>query len=275
MVIFNDETFEERLIFRLTRLNVLSVVISLSIIFTLLTFLLIMYSPVKEYIPGYPSVEQHESLIKLNILADSLQMELQRKDVFFENIKNIVEEKVFDEQVETRNTEPNEYENITLKKSVHDSLLRAEFETRSLHNLYISEPIENIEKNLVNIKNLLFYSPVEGIVTSKFDLRKDHFGIDIVAKHNSAIKAVLDGTVVFAGWTLETGYIIAIQHQQNLVSFYKHNSVLLKKQGEIVSSGEPIAITGESGEISTGPHLHFELWHNGVPVDPENYIMFN
>lgn len=275
MVIFNDETFEERVIFRLTRLNVLSVVLSLSIIFTLLTFLLIIYTPVKEYIPGYPSNYQREKLIKLNLFADSLQRDLESKNLFFTNIRNIIEERDFEEQIETISSENKTYSSIELKKSAEDSLLRTEFESQNLHNLYVSEPLESTEKIMVSIKNLNFYPPVDGVVTSKFNLSNDHFGIDIVAKHNSAIKAILDGTVVFSGWTLETGFIIAIQHQQNIVSFYKHNSVLLKKQGELVSAGEPIAITGESGEMTTGPHLHFELWHNGAPVNPEDYILFN
>ncbi len=274
MVIFNDETFEERFIFRLTRLNVLSVFISLGIIFTSLTFILIIYTPIKEYIPGYPSDYQRESLIKLNVLADSLQNELTSKDIFFESIKNIVEGKDFVEEPELQTTEKKSYDSIKLKSSLEDSLLRLEFESQNLHNLYISETTETTEKDLVSIRNLSFYPPVEGIVTSKFDLSENHFGIDIVSKHNSAIKAILDGTVIFSGWTLETGYIIALQHEQNIISFYKHNSVLLKKQGEIVSAGEPIAITGESGEISTGPHLHFELWHNGTPVNPADYIIF-
>ena len=275
MVIFNDETFEERFIFRLTRLNVLSVFVSLGVIFTVLTFLLIIYSPIKEYIPGYPSIYQRESLVRLNIMADSLQKELNRKDLYFQNIKNIVEDKVIEESIDSTSSEDNEYDTIKLKNSSQDSLLRTEFESQSLHNLYLTEVGDNIERNVVSIRNLNFYQPVEGIVTSKFELSKDHFGIDIVSKHNSAVKAILEGTVVFSGWTLETGYIIVLQHQQNIVSLYKHNSVLLKKEGEIVSSGEPIAITGESGEISTGPHLHFELWHNGTPVNPEDYIFFN
>lgn len=274
MVIFNDETFEERLIFRLTRLNVLSVVVSLSIIFTVLTFLLIIYSPIKEYIPGYSSNYQRESLIRLNIMADSLQRELDRKDLFFENIKNIIEEKEFEQPNETHKSESKKYDTIKLKKSIEDSLLRLEFEGQNLHNLYFSETVENTEQNTVSIRTLNFYPPVRGIVTSKFDLSKEHYGIDIVSKHNSAIKAIYDGTVIFSGWTLETGYIIALQHQQNIVSFYKHNSVILKKVGQKVSAGEPIAITGESGEMTTGPHLHFELWHNGVPVNPEDYIIF-
>ena len=274
MVIFNDETFEERFIFRLTRLNVLSVFVSLGIIFTMLTFLLIIYTPIKEYIPGYPSSYQRESLIRFNILADSLQMELDRKDLFFSNIKSIVEETEIEEVYETQQHDNTDYDTIKLSKSVQDSLLRLEFESANLHNLYFSEVDDPEKKNNGNIRNLNFYVPVNGILSSKFNNNKEHFGIDIVSKHNSAIKSILDGTVIYSGWTLETGYIIAIQHKQDIVSFYKHNSVLLKKEGERVTAGEPIAIIGESGEMSTGPHLHFELWNEGYPVNPINYIDF-
>jgi len=274
MVIFNDETFEERFIFRLTRLNVLSVSISLGIIFTFLTFLLIIYSPIKELIPGYPSNYQRESLIKLNLFADSLQQEIKRKDLFFDNIKNIVEGNDFQELPELQTNESKSYDSIKFENSLEDSLLRLEFESQNLHNLYYPETKDHTKQDLFNIFNISFYTPVNGIITSKFDSSKGHFGIDIVSKHNSAIKAILDGTVIFSGWTLETGYIIALQHEYNILSIYKHNSVLLKKEGEMVSTGEPIAISGESGEISTGPHLHFELWHNGTPVNPEDYIMF-
>jgi len=274
LVIFNDETFEERLIFRLTRLNVLSVFVSLAIIFTSLTLLLIVYTPLKEMIPGYPSTYQNTKLIRLNILADSLEDELRMKDLYFQNIKNIIEGKDIIEDTNALISENDVlYDTITLQSSQQDSLLRVEFENQNLNNLYLPEPNNTKEKQR-NIKNLSFYAPADGIVTSKFDLSKEHFGVDIVAKHNAAVKATLDGTVIFAAWTLETGYVIGIQHKENLISYYKHNSVLLKKVGEIVKAGQPIAIIGESGELTTGAHLHFELWHRGAPVNPEDYIIF-
>ena len=275
MVIFNDETFEERFIFRLTRLNVFSFFLSLGIIFTLITFLLIVYTPIKEYIPGYPSEYQRQELIQLNIFADSLEREMNKKDLYFENIKRIIEGKDFEDESEIEQQQNTSYDSIKFTNSAADSLLRLEFESQNLHNLYFTDADENSSKQVVSIRNINFYTPAEGIVTSHFDISKDHFGIDIVSKHNTAIKAILDGTVIFAGWTLETGYIIAIQHEQNIISFYKHNSVLLKKEGDIVSAGEAIAISGASGEMSTGPHLHFELWHNGAAVNPEDYIIFN
>ncbi|PLX12193.1 MAG: peptidase M23 [Marinilabiliales bacterium] len=275
LVIFNDETFEERLIFRLTRLNVLSVFVSLAIIFTSLTLILIVYTPIKEMIPGYPSTYQNQSLIRLNIMADSLADELRKKDLFFENIKNIVEGKeIIEDTSKDAFKKGGVYDTIQLTSSPEDSLLRVEFEMQNLNNLYYPEKNEETEKKQINIKNLSFYIPAEGVVTSKFDFSKEHFGIDIVAKHNAAVKATLDGSVIFADWTMETGYVIAIQHQEGLISFYKHNSVLLKKVGEIVKAGQPIAIIGESGELTTGAHLHFELWHKGAPVNPEDYITF-
>jgi murein DD-endopeptidase MepM/ murein hydrolase activator NlpD len=112
------------------------------------------------------------------------------------------------------------------------------------------------------------------VITNEFNASQNHYGIDIVAKQNEAIKCVLDGTVILSNWTLETGYTIAIQHQQNIVSVYKHNSALLKKEGEFVKAGDPIAIVGQTGELTTGPHLHFELWSDGNPVNPKDYINF-
>jgi len=115
---------------------------------------------------------------------------------------------------------------------------------------------------------------LKGVITKGFDPVKKHFGVDVVAKQNEAIKSVLDGTVIFSNWTLETGYVVAIQHSQNIVSIYKHNSAILTKAGDYVNAGDPVAIIGESGEYTTGPHLHFELWYEGKPVNPKDYISF-
>lgn len=119
-----------------------------------------------------------------------------------------------------------------------------------------------------------FFSPIKGIVTEKFQPLSSHYGVDIASKKDEAIKSCLDGTVIMSSWTSETGYVIAIQHNNNLISLYKHNSILLKKIGGFVRAGEAIAIVGNTGEISSGPHLHFELWYNGSAVNPEEYINF-
>ena len=122
---------------------------------------------------------------------------------------------------------------------------------------------------------VLFLSPLKGEITNRFDLKKGHYGIDVIASNNEAVKAILNGTVVYADWTPENGHVIQLQHAQNLVSTYKHNSFLLKKTGDLVKAGDAVAIVGNSGELSTGPHLHFELWHNGIPLDPEKFVVFD
>ena len=119
-----------------------------------------------------------------------------------------------------------------------------------------------------------FFSPLDGVVTNHFDETTRHYGVDLVAKQNSNVLSVLDGVVIFTDWTIKTGYVIQVQHNGNLVSVYKHNELLLKEPGEHVVAGEAIALVGNTGKLSTGPHLHFELWYNGKPVNPEDFIVF-
>ncbi len=275
LAVFNDQTFEERFSFRLTRLNVITVFLSLSIIFITLTFFIIANTPIKEYIPGYPNIDQRKQLYYLNITADSLLNDIRQKNLYIQNIKNIIENR---EMIEDSGDLPGPklaYDTVTLLKSVEDSLLRAEFESQNMYNLYFNEHGQNRETSRSSIRSFNFFAPIKGVITAKFNLSEKHFGTDIVTSHNEAVKATLDGTVIFTDWTLETGHVIAIQHARNLISFYKHNSVLLKKQGEHVNAGDPIAISGESGELLSGPHLHFELWYNGAPINPEEYIIFD
>ncbi len=275
LVIFNDQTFEERVSFRLTRLNVFTIFFSLGVIFITITFFLIAYTPIKEYIPGYPDGSQKKQLYALNLLADSLLNDLYQKDIYIENVRNIIEDRDVEEAYQSPTETPQRYDDISITRSHEDSLLRAEFEHQNMYNLYFNEGGQRFESNRSSIRNFNFFTPINGITTSKFNMHDKHHGIDIAAAHNEAVKATLDGTVITSSWTLETGYVIAIQHEGNLISVYKHNSVLLKKEGDHATAGEPIAIAGQSGELTTGPHLHFELWYNGTPVDPEEYIMFN
>lgn len=274
LVIFNEQTFEERFSFRLTRLNVLIFILSLGVVFITITFFIIAYTPIKEYIPGYPDIDQKKELYSLTLLADSLMNDTRQKDVYLQNIKDIINGKDVGAEDFSTDADEKNYNNIVIEKSVEDSLLRAEFENQNSYNLNINEMGELNNITQTSIRNFNFFTPVNGIVTSGFNNKQKHFGTDIVTSPNEAIKATLDGTVINADWTLETGHIISIQHKGNLISVYKHNSVLLKSQGDFVKAGEPIAITGQSGELATGPHLHFELWHNGSPVNPEDYIIF-
>jgi len=276
LVLFNDQTFEERFSFKLNRMNVILSLSSLAIFFIILTFFIIAYTPIKEYLPDYPDVDQRKELYKLNIVADSLLNDIRLKDQYLQNIKDVFEGKIHDTINKEYDTVTQRYDNITLKKSVEDSLLRAEFENQSMYNLYASEAPQVTDKqSMVSIRNFNFFPPVSGVVTAKFNLKERHYGTDLATNSNQAIKSTLEGTVIFADWTLETGYVITIQHPYNIISVYKHNSVLLKKPGDHVNVGEPIAISGQSGEYTTGPHLHFELWYNGTPMNAEDYVLFS
>jgi len=168
----------------------------------------------------------------------------------------------------------NRYQNINISRSVEDSLLRLDVENQTKYSLYQVQSMEQQTQRKYAAGNMLFFIPVKGIITNEFNPRKQHYGIDIAARKNETVKSVLDGTVILSNWTVETGYVIAIQHSHSLVSVYKHNSALLKQTGEKVKAGEVIAIIGETGEYSTGTHLHFELWDEGSPVNPKDYISF-
>jgi murein DD-endopeptidase MepM/ murein hydrolase activator NlpD len=165
------------------------------------------------------------------------------------------------------------YAAIEFENSEQDSLLRAMVEEEERYN------IQNIQFGAkqsmeMNIRDIFFFAPLKGDITAGFDSKEQHYAVDIVAKENEPIKSCLDGTVIFSSWTYDSGHVVAIQHSSNLTSFYKHCSVLLKKTGESVKAGEVVAIVGNSGELTTGPHLHFELWFNGRAVNPEDYIVF-
>ena len=270
----NDETLEERLTFRLSRLNVFIALGTLTILLIFLTSILIAFTPLREYIPGYSSVGLQKKLYELTLKTDSIERALVRKNLYLQNLRDVINGKDLSENKPVEKDTVRKYGDIRLKRSEDDSLLRADVESRAKYNLYKAEPGELSASGKGSIGGVLFFTPLKGVITSGFDMANNHFGVDIVAKQNEAIKSVLDGTVIFANWTLETGYVVVIQHSQNIVSVYKHNSAILTKTGDYVNAGEPIAIIGETGEYSTGPHLHFELWYEGKPVNPKDYISF-
>ncbi|HEX7410933.1 MAG TPA: M23 family metallopeptidase [Bacteroidales bacterium] len=274
LVILNEETFEERFSLRLSRLNVFVVLGALSIIIVFITSYIIAFTPLREYIPGYADVHLQRNIYELQLKADSIENAFASKDKYIENLKTIFGENTIPEKPQTiqDTAKKKNYSTITDKHSTADSLLRSDYENQNKYNLFVDESAD--KKPKAGVTNLYFFTPIKGILTSKFDPAQEHYGIDIVAERNEAIKSVQDGTVIFTGWTVETGYVMTIQHPGNIVSVYKHNSVLLKKVGNFVRAGETIAIIGESGELSTGPHLHLELWINGNPVNPTDYMSF-
>jgi len=274
LVIMHDQTLEERLTFRLTRLNVFIALGTIIIILIFLTAMLIAFTPLREYIPGYTDVGLRKDLYELHLKTDSIEKELDRKDLFIRNLKSIISGEDLQDDRAVPEGVNMQYNDITISRSQEDSLLRAEVESQSQYSLFQIESSGQIAHRNQTLGNVLFFSPVKGVITNEFNPDQQHFGVDIVSKKNEAIKSVLDGTVIFSTWTVETGYVIGIQHPQAIVSVYKHNSALLKRVGDIVKAGEAIAIIGETGELSTGLHLHFELWNQGNPVDPTDYISF-
>jgi murein DD-endopeptidase MepM/ murein hydrolase activator NlpD len=274
LVFMNDETLEERFTFRLSRLNVFIALGTMTIILIFLTSILIAFTPLREYIPGYTNVGIQKRLYELQIKTDSIERDLSKKDLFIKNLKDIINGRDLPSEVAVNIKEQQKYGEIRIKKSVEDSLLRLEIENQNKYSITRSGSSDMAFGQNKVIGNILFFTPMKGVITNEFNPAGKHFGVDLVAKQDEAIKAVLDGTVILSDWTLETGYVIVLQHKQNLISVYKHNSALLKKCGEFVKAGDPIAIIGETGELTSGPHLHFELWNDGNPVDPKEYITF-
>lgn len=269
LVLMDDATLEQKISFRLTRLNVFLATGTLSIILVFFTTYLIAFTQLREYIPGYTDIGLSRQIYDLQQKADSLEQQMIARDALLQSIRNIIKGNDVAAIPGTDSAQaPKNYSKIVNKRSTEDSLLRLEVENADNYSLHPSH--ENLPLGNTGI----YFLPVKGFITSKFDVATKHYGIDLAAPSNEAVKAVRDGTVVYTGWSVETGYSVMIQHQGNELSVYKHNSALLKNQGETVRAGDPIAIIGNSGEYTTGPHLHFELWKNGVPVDPVQFIQF-
>jgi murein DD-endopeptidase MepM/ murein hydrolase activator NlpD len=252
---------------KLSRLKVFSVVSAASLVIVILVTLLIAATGLREYIPGYPDAKQRQMMVETAIKVDSLEIELVKRDQFFKGIKAIISGEVPEDNIVYDTT--SESYNVSFTEYNHDSIFQDNLLAEQL-NL----SIQNNPRKKTELSQMHFYVPVKGIVTNHFNLSADHFGVDLVSDPNARISAILEGTVIFSGWTLETGYVLYIQHEADLVSVYKHNAELLKSTGDKVKAGEAVAIIGNSGELSTGPHLHFELWHGGNALNPEQYIDF-
>lgn len=266
LVILNEDTFEERLSFKLTRLNVFILMGISSIILIALTTVLIAFTPIREYIPGYSSERLKEQASDLSRKTDSIIKELQVKQRQYDGIRNIlsgnVEPLSYNEDTSTINIDR---EQIDLSPSAEDSILRELVAKEDKYNLFETATAD---------ADFVLFAPLKGKISSYYDQEKKHYAIDIAAEQNTPVKAVADGTVIFAEWTAATGNVIIIEHANNLISAYKHNSSLSKEQGDLVKAGEVIAAVGNTGELTTGPHLHFELWSNGYPINPTNFIDF-
>lgn len=268
LVILNEDTFEERLSLKLTRLNVF-VLVTLSVIILIAgTTFLIAFTGLREYIPGYSSATLKREATELAFKTDSLQTAIRLNNQYLESIRSVL----------TGDLEPTALNRDSLARAFQLDPASVTLTPSSAENILRDEVAREDRFNVVESASatldFALFPPVKGPITERYDLRTRHYAVDVVVARNTPVKSAADGRVIFAEWSANTGYVIMIKHDFGLTSIYKHNASLTKAQGDIVRAGEVIATAGSTGELSTGPHLHFELWVEGNPVNPTDYIDF-
>ena len=269
VVVSSEDTFEERLSFSTNKFNVFLVLSLYSIILIAFTISVVFFTQIREMVPGYSSSDLLTQAIYLTKKTDSLEKELELNNTFYKSIENVLSGKT--EQIIYKDTLAlsNEKDNIDFQAvltNAEDSILRK----------YVEEEDKfNLTKNELVIENKMFVSPVKGQITQKFDPLNNHFALDVLVDTGTPVKSILEGKVIFSEWSVDTGHVLIIDHGDDIISVYKHNSKVLKTQNNFVKAGEVIAYSGNQGTLSTGPHLHFELWKNGTPINPEPLFNFN
>tara|TARA_A100000164_G_scaffold381941_1_gene436653 strand:- start:557 stop:1432 length:876 start_codon:yes stop_codon:yes gene_type:complete len=269
VMIIDEETFEEQAQLRTSRLKMFFITLLLLGAFSGLIFSIIAYTPIKKYIPGYDSSELRKKAVQNLFLTDSLITLYNQNILYLNSIRKVLTEDISfqDSDSFTESKEKDMQNNPSVGKPIlEDSLLRVFVAQQDKYSPNLKTKVKS---------NMFLFPPLFGYISEPFDINKSHYAVDIVAKENTPIKAISDGIVVFAEWTSETGYVIILEHSLGILSVYKHNSSLSKKQGDSVSGGEVIASIGNTGDLTTGYHLHFELWIDGYPVNPENFFNFS
>lgn len=268
LVVLNEDTFEERYAIKLNRLNVFVLTALSAIILVGFTTVLIAYTPLREYIPGYSSTSLKKKATELTYKVDSLQQQLLFNDQYYASIKKVltgdVAELEFNKDSILQAAKLEDIE--TVYRNKEDSLLREKADAEDKYNLFDAD---------TDNSNFILFPPVNGTISEGYNIEEKHFAVDIVVPETTPVKATADGTVIFSEWTVDTGYVIILEHTNELISIYKHNGSVTKEQGDLVKTGEVIALSGNTGELTTGPHLHFELWSKGYPINPTNFIDFN
>ncbi len=269
VMIINEETFEEQIQIRISRLKMILLSLLFLGFFTGIILSIVSYTPLKEFIPGYDSSELRKKAVQNLFLTDSLITLYNQNIMYLNSVKKVLTEDI---SFEESNISEDEIKSKSQSSSfvalpiLEDSLLRAFVSQQDKYS-----PILNNEFKL----NTFLFPPVKGNISQPFDINSSHYAADIAVEENTPVKAIADGTVVFSEWTAQTGFVIILEHNFGLLSVYKHNSSLNKNQGDAVVGGEVIATAGNTGEYSTGFHLHFELWVDGYPMNPENFFNFS
>jgi len=268
LILLNDTTFGEKFSLRLSPTTLIIGVSAITIVMTTLVISLVAFTPLREYIPGYGDVTERKQILKLNLKADSLEQILETRDEYMNSVLNVLNEKVETKSEKPKKDTTGKFAKVNTNPSESDLEFRNDYEKNkgSVSSVAKFKPS--------GLSEVVFFTPVKGLVSGSFDLAEEHYGVDVVTKPDESIKSTLDGAVIFTGFSAEDGNVIHVQHNNNLISIYKHCSVLLKQTGERVKSGEAISVVGNSGEKSNGPHLHFELWYNGTPINPQDFVAF-
>lgn len=275
LVIMNDETFEEVGSYRINLLNVYILISTELVVVAFMVYAALAYTPLKNFLPGFARSTEDIELQELNAQVKEMEKQMQAYELYTQNLRKAVLGDVTGitaddvPDVMPQDSAIEEVERIEL-----DEQLRNESEMEEVGIKAQQGRTRNFSPEGIPLEQLYFTSPISGEVSAAFDKSINHLGVDILAPKNTAVKAVMDGYVFLSDWTIETGNTIGIQHPNNTVTFYKHNSSLLKKVGSFVKAGEAVAIIGNTGTLTDGPHLHFELWHQGQAIDPTEYIRF-
>ena len=267
LTIINENTLEEVVGLHVSKLNGLSVLLSVLAVLFLIAAFIITFTPLRNYLPGYMNSEVREQVVENALKADSLQQLVERQNLYIMNIQDIFRGTVKTDTVYSMDSLTQLRKDSLMERTQRESDFRRQYEETEKYNLTSITARPEVE-------GLIFYRPTRGMISSSFDADKRHYGTDIAANPGESILATLDGTVILSTYTAETGYVIELQHNQEFISIYKHCGSLLKHEGESVKGGEAIALVGNTGQLTTGPHLHFELWHKGRAVNPEVYIVF-
>jgi len=268
LVILNEDSFEERISFKLTRLNVFVLSGIATILLIGLTALLIAFTPLREYIPGYSSTALKKEATLLLAKTDSLQNVIQVNNQYYSSIRSVLTGELANVEFDRDSIQDVVFssDEMQVEPSRADSLLRETVAQEDKYNLFQSASA---------VGDITLFSPLQGTISQSYSVSDKHYALDIVAEKDAPVLAAADGTVIFAEWTADTGHVIILRHDNDLITVYKHNASLSKAQGELVTAGEVIATVGNTGEFTTGPHLHFELWGNGYPINPVDFIDFN
>ena len=267
LTIINENTLEEVVGLRVSKLNGISVLLSVLTVLFLVASVIIAFTPLRNYLPGYMNSEIRAQVVENALRVDSLQQLVDRQNLYIMNIQDIFSGTIRVDTVHNMDSLTTVREDSLMERTQREAEFRKQHEETEKYNLTSITARPDIE-------GLIFYRPTRGMITDKFDADRKHYGTDIAANSGESVLATLDGTVILSTYTAETGYVIEVQHNQDFISVYKHCSSLLKREGDTVQAGEAIALVGNSGQLTTGPHLHFELWHKGRAVNPEQYIVF-